>query len=603
MRALFRVAGMLGLAGSVSLFALTAMAEDTVSTELSVPAGAEADPAGAIPVLDPAPVTMTEPAAAEIDPAGAIPALDPAPVTITAQDATAQNSRALESRAALPEPPPPAAVVFTSGDWLRMAMAEVLADASALKTLRLLPKDQEAVVAFYAGAAEPALWVKDGAWTPGAQALAETIGAAAEDGLDPTDYPLPDLRVTAAGARAWTSRAWAEAELKLSAAAIRYARDARGARINPARLSNLIAASLEMPDGGQVLASLAVSRNPGITLNAYNPPQLGYLALKARLAKLRDARPTRPMVRLPDGPTLRIGMRDPRVPLVRARFNLGASGDETAYDERVASAVAEFQAEKGLPRSGALTARTVAALSGPSPAHLEGDLVANMERWRWLPRDMGAKNITVNVPEYRLRLTENGRVIHQTRVIVGKAESQTPIFSETMKYLVVNPSWNVPPSILKKEFLPALAADPDYAARKGYKIIRRGNSIAIQQPPGERNALGWVKFMFPNSYAVYLHDTPNRSLFTADKRAFSHGCVRVEQPFELAEEIVGAQGWPAAKLRGLIGKGERTVHLRDPLPVHLTYFTVSVDESGETRSFEDVYGLHRKVRTALGIAP
>jgi murein L,D-transpeptidase YcbB/YkuD len=242
-------------------------------------------------------------------------------------------------------------------------------------------------------------------------------------------------------------------------------------------------------------------------------------------------------------------------------------------------------------------------LSGPSPAHLEGDLVANMERWRWLPRDMGTKNITVNVPEYRLRLTENGRVIHQTRVIVGKAESQTPIFSETMKYLVVNPSWNVPPSILKKEFLPALAADPDYAARKGYRIIRRGNSIAVQQPPGERNALGWVKFMFPNNYAVYLHDTPNRSLFSADRRAFSHGCVRVEQPFELAEEIVGAQGWPEAKLRGLIGKGERTIHLRDPLPVHLTYFTLSVDETGETRAFEDIYGLNRKVRVALGIDP
>ena len=584
MRALYKVAGMLGLAGSVSLSALTARAEDMAPAAL----------------LEPAELVEPAAAAAGYDPANAIPALDPAPVTITAQDG---DRPVPEPQATLPEPPPPAPIVFTSGDWLRMAMTDVLADGAVLKTLRLASRDQDALSAYYAGSAEPALWVKDGTWTPGARALAETIAASADDGLDPTDYPLPDMGVTGAGPRAPTSRAWAEAELKLSAAAIRYARDARGARINPARLSNLISASLELPDGGQVLASLAASRNPGITLNAYNPPQLGYLALKARLARLRETRPSRPMVRLPDGPTLRVGMRDPRVPLIRARFNLGASGDATAYDERVASAVAEFQAEKGLPRSGALTARTVAALSGASPAQLEGDLIANMERWRWLPRDMGPKNLTVNVPEYRLRLTENGRVIHETRVIVGKPDSQTPIFSETMKYLVVNPSWNVPPSILKKEFLPALAADPDYAARKGYKIIRRGNSIAVQQPPGERNALGWVKFMFPNSYAVYLHDTPNRSLFTADKRAFSHGCVRVEQPFALAEEIVGAQGWPAAKLRGLIGKGERTVHLRDPLPVHLTYFTLSVDGSGETRSFEDIYGLNRKVRTALGIAP
>ena len=168
----------------------------------------------------------------------------------------------------------------------------------------------------------------------------------------------------------------------------------------------------------------------------------------------------------------------------------------------------------------------------------------------------------VNVPEYRLRWSRAGNVVHQTRVIVGKEQSQTPIFSENMKYLVVNPSWTIPPSIMKKEILPALANDPYYAARKGYKIIRRGNRISVQQPPGERNALGFVKFMFPNQHAVYLHDTPNRNLFSAGKRAFSHGCVRVDKPFELAEEIMGKDGkWTEEKLRGLIGKGERYVNL------------------------------------------
>jgi L,D-transpeptidase YcbB len=196
---------------------------------------------------------------------------------------------------------------------------------------------------------------------------------------------------------------------------------------------------------------------------------------------------------------------------------------------------------------------------------------------------------------------DDDRLIHQTRVIVGKPESQTPIFSEEMKYLVVNPSWTIPPSIMKKEILPALAADPNYAARKGYKIIRRGNQISVQQPPGERNALGFVKFMFPNDHAVYLHDTPNRNLFSASKRAFSHGCVRVDQPFELAEEVLGADGkWPEKRLRGLIGKGERYVHLSKPLPVHLTYFTVAADEHGQLKTFDDIYGLDRKVRAALG---
>jgi murein L,D-transpeptidase YcbB/YkuD len=234
---------------------------------------------------------------------------------------------------------------------------------------------------------------------------------------------------------------------------------------------------------------------------------------------------------------------------------------------------------------------------------LEAELISNMERWRWLPADLGARHIMVNVPEYRLRFFDDEKVIHQTRVIVGKEKSQTPIFSEEMKYLVVNPSWTIPPSIMKKEILPALASDPYYAERKGYKIIRRGNKISVQQPPGERNALGFVKFMFPNQHAVYLHDTPNRNLFSAAKRAFSHGCVRVEQPFQLAEEILGQDGkWSEEKLRGLIGKGERYVHLRNPLPVHLTYFTVAIDEHGDMKTFDDLYGLDHKVQAALGLA-
>jgi L,D-transpeptidase YcbB len=243
----------------------------------------------------------------------------------------------------------------------------------------------------------------------------------------------------------------------------------------------------------------------------------------------------------------------------------------------------------------------VAALGGPSPARLGGDLVANMERWRWLPADLGSRHIVVNVPEFRLRLVENGSLVHQARVIVGKGETPTPIFSDVMEHLVVNPSWTIPPSIMRKEILPALAEDPYYLERRGYRVIRRGDGISIQQPPGERNALGFIKFMFPNQHSVYLHDTPKRSLFSAERRAFSHGCVRVDQPFRLAEEVLGADSaWNEAKLRRLIGKGERHIRLRQPLPVHLAYFTLSIDPQGQLRSFDDLYGIHRKVRAALG---
>jgi murein L,D-transpeptidase YcbB/YkuD len=167
-----------------------------------------------------------------------------------------------------------------------------------------------------------------------------------------------------------------------------------------------------------------------------------------------------------------------------------------------------------------------------------------------------------------------------------------------MQYMVINPSWFVPPSILKKEFLPGLAADPNYAARRGFVVTRRGNTISVRQPPGERNALGNMKFMFPNDHAVYLHDTPNRSLFGTTRRAYSHGCVRVDNPFALADIVLGAE-WSEARLRQLIGKGERTIRLAQPLPVHLAYNTLVVGEGGEIATFDDLYGFHRLVRTAL----
>ncbi|WP_245411008.1 L,D-transpeptidase family protein [Microvirga flavescens] len=515
----------------------------------------------------------------------------PAPVAISEEDA-----RPLQASVDIPTP---AAVTFTQGDVLRGAIMDRLANDTAMRELRLNAKDREALTAFYTAAAQPTLWSRDGAFLPAAQGVAAILRDAGNDGLDPADYPLPSLSL----AKDAPPAAWAEADLKLSVAAIRYARDARGGRIDPARLSNLIAPTLDLPAIEAILSALVSTPDAGVALADFNPPHEGYRALKAKLAQLRENNVPRPVVHVPKGPTLRLGMRDPRVPLIRARFNLGpSSGDETAYDHTVVSAVSAFQKEKGLPTSGDLTAQTVAALDpGTSAARLEGDLIANMERWRWLPRDLGTRHIFVNVPEYRLRFVQDKDVIHETRVIVGKKESQTPIFSDEMKYLVVNPSWTVPPSIMKKEFLPALASDPTYAARKGYKVIRNGNRISVQQPPGERNALGYVKFMFPNQYAVYLHDTPNRKLFSAQDRAFSHGCVRVDQPFQLAQEVLESQGWNEQKLRGLIGKGERYIHLREPLPVHLTYFTLSSDETGEMKTFEDLYGLNRKVRAALGL--
>ena len=223
-----------------------------------------------------------------------------------------------------------------------------------------------------------------------------------------------------------------------------------------------------------------------------------------------------------------------------------------------------------------------------------------MERWRWMPRDLGEERIEVNIPDYEAAVIENGEVILRTRVVVGKEETPTPIFSDTMKFLIVNPYWNVPPSIIRKEMLPKLAGDPNYFSRLGYEVFTRAGHLVVRQPPGERNALGRIKFMFPNDFSVYMHDTPMRKLFASTKRAFSHGCVRVDDPFRFAETVLG-QGWSEQRVKKLIGGKERYVYLPKQLPVHLEYFTAYVDQSGELQLRDDVYGYSHRVKAALGL--
>ena len=505
------------------------------------------------------------------------------------------------STAAAPSTAPSAGAQLGHDDLRAAAEAFLRADLPqglrAAQQAQQSRREREALVAFYATRDFAPLWIADGGWTPAAGLALKRLARAAEDGLDLAPYAVakPDAALPAT---------LAQAELRLSEAVAAYARQASGSRVDPARLSSLISARPSLPDVGQVLAAMAAAPDPDAALAAYNPPHQGYRFLRARLQALREARDgaapaTAP---IPPGPALRIGMQDARVPLLRARFGLAPIGDELVYDAQVAAAIAEFQRANSLPANGALTPRTVAALGGGEPVKLENELLANMERWRWMPRDMGADRIEVNIPDYGVTVFHNNGIFHRARVVVGKPDTPTPVFSETMQYLIVNPSWNVPQSIIKKEMLPRLAADPDYLARQGYEVVQHGDTLIVRQPPGERNALGRIKFMFPNQHAVYLHDTPSRALFANERRAFSHGCVRVDQPFKLAEVLLGREnGWSEERVRGMVGGGERTVYLPKPLPIHIMYFTATADESGNIQLKEDIYGYSRRVKAALGL--
>ena len=461
-------------------------------------------------------------------------------------------------------------------------------------------KARQAIAAFYADRGFAALWVEEGRFDVAARSLLSRIDHAAADGLDVKADPV-------AIPHGGTPTELAASELSLTEAIVDYGRQASGGRVDPSRIDPLVAAKPDVADAARVLNDVAEAANPSEALRGFNPPHKGYALLRAKLAELRQTSDMAERGPIPYGPALKPGMRDARVPLVRARFGLDipaseAREDHLVYDTQVAGAVADYQRHHGLPASGVLTTRTIASLSGGNPKRLESEIVANMERWRWLPRDLGDSYIAVNIPDFSLDVVKGDAVVHHARVVVGKPDHQTPVFSETMKFIIVNPYWNVPLSIVRKEMLPKLAADPNYFANHGYETVERNGETFVRQPPGDSNALGRIKFMFPNRFSVYLHDTNARGLFARDKRALSHGCVRVDQPFKLAEVVLGREhGWSEARISRMVGGDERTIMLPSPIPVHVNYFTAFVDEGGDLRLRDDVYGYSAKVRAALGL--
>jgi L,D-transpeptidase YcbB len=467
--------------------------------------------------------------------------------------------------------------------------------AHAIRASRL------AIGVFYFERGFTPFWTDEDGLTPRARSTLSRLRRASEDGLDLSAFPL-----AAADGNLGTPTQRAQTEIVLSQAILAYAAQASGGRIDPTSISQEITAKPDVADPFKALALVTAANDPGAALEDFNPPQKAYRDLRDKLAQLRaDASP---VARIPVGPMLKIGMTDPRVPLIRARFGLdGLSDGQTSgalvYDAQVAALVANFQRANGLQPTGLLTANTALALSGGPSSRQEASIIANMEMWRWEPRDMGAERVEVNVPDYTLKVTKGDEVIHRARVIVGKPTTPTAIFSNSIKYLLVNPAWNVPLSIIKKEMMPKLALDPDYLKHAGFEVTQKGDTITVRQPPGEHNALGHILFMFPNEHSIYLHDTPGRGLFASQTRAFSHGCVRVDDPMRLGELVMGAgeTGWSQARLRSLVGNVEHTIFLPHPLAIHIEYFTAFVDDAGALQMRDDIYGHTRRVETALGL--
>jgi murein L,D-transpeptidase YcbB/YkuD len=253
----------------------------------------------------------------------------------------------------------------------------------------------------------------------------------------------------------------------------------------------------------------------------------------------------------------------------------------------------------------ALKAKLAEARSNKKGSGTADTLIANMERWRWLSHDLGTAHVVVNIPDYSLKVVNQDKTLWSTRIVVGKVGAQaTPLISETMKFITVNPTWNVPPSIIRNEYLPALQRDPNALARVGLKVAHNSDgSIRVYQPPGARNALGRIRFNFPNRFLVYQHDTPDKHLFARQTRAYSHGCMRVQNPEKYAEVLLSisqpGDGFTAERIRKMYGNSERTINLKTPIPVHLTYQTAFVDDAGQLQLRPDIYGHDRAILALL----
>jgi murein L,D-transpeptidase YcbB/YkuD len=467
------------------------------------------------------------------------------------------------------------------------------------KIERILDRKSKAPVeAFYAARNYAPIWVENGAENARGTAAAGYLGGVSADGLDPSDYPIPSFANVDPGALA-------EAELKLTATVLTYARHAQIGRVHYSRVSADISYDLVAPEPGTVLAKLADAKDIAEALDSFNPPHAGYKALKAKLAEARGRSGNPGRTRISLGKTLKPGMEDPRVPVVRERLGIAGDKADTAYDKELSEAVKTFQREHDLTPTGALTNATVETLNGPRRDRDVDVIIANMERWRWLPRDLGRAYVMVNIPDYTLRVINHGALAWATKIVAGQpGEKATPLLSETMKYITFNPTWNVPPSIINNEYLPALAQDPTVLDRMGLKLEHnRDGSVHIYQPPGEANALGRIRFNFPNKFLVYQHDTPDKHLFAKDKRAFSHGCMRVQFPDKYAELLLGISnpkdGYTIEKIHKMYGTGERDIHLTTPIPVHLTYQTAFVDDAGHLAVRDDVYGRDARLLAAL----
>lgn len=475
-------------------------------------------------------------------------------------------------------------------------------------------------------------WVSDSLEQERAQGLLDMLRDAGEEGLCPEDFfleaiePLVERRDDFRLRSGSLVNEMARLDMLLTNAALLYASHLIHGRVDPEVAHSGWRARLREVDLAKLLAYAVENNRLEAVVGDLVPPHAGYRKLREKLRFYRLISALGGMPQVPSGTVMRPGGRDARVALLRDRLFWEGDllewpdAEDEVFDPQTVAALVRFQRRHGLDSDGVLGPKTLAALRVPVEERIR-QIEINMERWRWLPKSLGRRYLSVNIADFSLQVVEDGAVVMAMPVVVGTGYRKTPVFSAYMSYLEFAPYWHVPPTILREDKLPKIKADPDWLQRHHFQVVRGNNGEepldpglfdwaeveaknfpgVLRQKPGSWNPLGQVKFMFPNQYAVYLHDTNDRRLFRREVRLFSSGCIRIERPLDLAQYLLESQGWGCGEiLDAAMLPDTRRVTLERQLPVHIQYWTAWVDDGGDMHFRPDIYQRDLDLHLALG---
>jgi L,D-transpeptidase YcbB len=489
------------------------------------------------------------------------------------------------------------------GQILRAVADDSLVHLASGDTLRV----SAATMEFYRARNGQAAWV--GSKQPLRQGIAlhEATGRSWEDGLPPARYghELAAAGLTRLAARgkarlpdSLAVRNLAELDLLLTEGFNRLARDLVAGMLSPSQAGLDYRIDAEAPPADLILNRVIAGEAPAAIVAQLRPSIPQYERMRTALLAFHELESQGDWALLHTDETLREGDRDTAVAQLRERFIAGmdageaalarsGSADPALFDADLKRAVQRFQDRHAIEADGAIGTTTLRELNYTLAERI-AELQLNLDRWRWLPNDLGERYVLVNIAGFELEVVEHGRVIEAMNVVVGQESNETPIFADSIRYVVVNPYWNVPDGIMERTIRPAMALDPQYLARNDMEIFEG----RVRQRPGPQNSLGRYKFIFPNDHDVYLHDTPDGHLFSRTQRAFSSGCVRLERPRDFARLLLRLQSsHDPDSLDDILASGsEKWIRLERPLPVFLLYFTAWAQDDGSVRFHRDVYG-------------